>query len=117
MYVKWKENSLLIKMEVFYNKEKSKEKMDSRNTPYCYSTIKHNKEGMAYRDNYCKNLVFDHYFDDVMIIPDAPGSTTTKEVPCRWPVYRCRYTEVTTLEDPCLYDDVKICGIGEPKDY
>lgn len=86
-----------------------------RNTPYCYSSIKFDDTGMPHRDNYCRNLVLDHYCDDVMVIPDNSGSAS-KEIPYRWPVYRCRYTGATTLEDSYLFDNVKICGIGEP-DY
>jgi len=97
-------------------KKRAMKKWIPRNTSYCYKSIKFTEDGMPYRTDYCRNLVFDHYCNDVMVVPgDTPG--TTKEIPCRWTVYRCRYTGVTTLEDPCLFDDVKICGVGEPEDY
>lgn len=87
-----------------------------KDTLYCYSTIKFKKCGMPYRSNYCRNLVFDHICNDTMTVPKELGSNETMEIPCKWKVYRCRYTGANTLEDSCLYDDCKCCGVREPKD-
>lgn len=94
-------------------KKRAMKKWIPRGTPYCYKTIKTNEEGMPYRADYCRNLVFDHFEKITVKAPAEGGSKGTKEVVIKNPVYRCRYTGIKTSEDLCLYDDVKVCGISD----
>jgi hypothetical protein len=97
-------------------KKRAMKKWIPRDTDYCYGRIKFNKKGIPYRSNYCRNLIFDHVCKDSIVVPKEAGSIETMEIPCTRKIYRCRYTGRTTLEDACLYDDCKCCGIGYPDD-
>ena len=63
----------------------------------------------------CKNYIYSHTINDYMVCPKEIGSMEIMEVPIKTRVYKCRYTGRNTLEDVCLDDKCKICGVGEIK--
>lgn len=86
---------------------------------YCYGKMKSidKKTGIVQTTGMCKNLIYIGSINDTMKMPVSPGSMVTEEIKCKTKVYRCRYEGVTTLDDFCLYDNCKICGVREPDDY
>lgn len=81
---------------------------------YCYGRVVKVSKGTVSVTGMCRNYVYSHTVDDMMIQRKEMGSTKTVYVPCKTRIYRCRYTGVRTDEDFCLYDDCKICGVKEP---
>ena len=81
-------------------KKRSMKKYIPRNTDSC-------------RD--CKNYIYSHTINDYMICPKEVGSMEIIEIPVKTSVYKCRYTRRNTLEDACLNDKCKTCGVGEVK--